>query len=133
MKFATAGRATGREAVLERQRRDRGAAPLLRVRFPRLGALKLDFDFSDHTAFLPSPQVTVFHPPARAFFRFACPYSDCDGEFDLTRIVEEVVASREPRSSGQLRCEGKRHRGLECSLCLDYTIEAQWIEVPGAG
>src|SRR3954469_10307279 len=122
MKFASATRASGREAVRERQRRDRANAPLLRVRYPRLGVLQIDFEFSDQTGFVPSPQVTVFHPPARAYFCFACPYSDCDGEFDLTAQAELAVTSRNPESSGQLRCGGTRHRGVACTLCLDYVI-----------
>jgi hypothetical protein len=122
MKFATAASIAGRDAVRERQRRGRAAAPLLSVRFPRLGSLKLDFNFSDSSAFTPSPLVTVFHPPARAYFCFACPYSDCDGEFDLTGQVDLAVSSRDSESRGQLRCGGTRHRGVACTLCLDYLI-----------
>jgi hypothetical protein len=122
MKFATAASIAGRDAVRERQRRGRAAAPLLSARYPRLNSLQLDFKFSDSTEFLPSPLVTVFHPPARAYFCFACPYSDCDGEFDLTAQVELAVNSRDPKSNGQLRCAGTRHRGVACTLCLDYSI-----------
>ena len=81
MRFASGSTAVGREAVRERQMRNRAAAPAMRTRYPQLASLQVGFDFSDRTEFLPSPQVTVFHPPARAFFCFACPYSDCDGEF----------------------------------------------------
>jgi len=126
VKFATAASIAGRDAVRERQRRGRLAAPLMSARFPRLGSLKLDFEFSDSSAFLPSPLVTVFHPPARAYFCFACPYSDCDGEFDLTGQVERAVSSREPESRGRLHCAGTRHRGVACTLCLDYLITTSW-------
>lgn len=126
MKFAVAASITGRNAVKEKHRRDRAAAPLLRTKFPRLATLQLDFEFSDRTEFLPSPQVTVFHPPARAFFCFACPYSDCDGEFDLTESVDVLVNAHEMRSEGQVRCPGTRHGGVRCSLCLEFSIAAQW-------
>jgi len=126
MKFAGAASIAGRGAVRERHRRDRLAAPLLRMRYPQLATLQLDFEFSDRTEFLPSPQVTVFHPPARAYFCFACPYSDCDGEFNLTGQVDLVVNAREERSEGQLRCSGTRHGGAACSLCLEYTVVAHW-------
>jgi hypothetical protein len=122
MKFATVAPGARRAAVRERQRRGRANAPLLRDRYPGLNSLKLDFDFSDNTEFLPSPLVTVFHPPARAYFCFACPYSDCDGEFDLTSPVDLAVASGDPETGGQLRCAGTRHRGVACTLCLDYLI-----------
>jgi hypothetical protein len=124
MKLAAPVPAGGRNAVRERQKRDRASAPPLRARYPRLDTLQLDFDFSDRTAYLPSPQVTVFHPAARAYFCFACPYSDCDGEFDLTAAVDVAVNAREPRTVGQSRCKGTRHGGAACTLCLEYAIHA---------
>ena len=124
MKSALARPAKGREALRERQSRDRAAAPALRARYPKVASLQVDFDFSDRTEFLPSPQVTVFHPPARAYFCFACPYSDCDGEFDLTRTVDLMLSGQEPRVDGQLSCAGTRHRGIRCTLCLEYSVTA---------
>jgi len=125
MRFATSGTAVGREAVRERQMRNRAAAPALRARYPQLASLQVGFEFSDRTEFLPSPQVTVFHPPARAFFCFACPYSDCDGEFDLTREVSQMIDAREPSAHGQMKCAGTRRGGVRCTLCLDYSLVAK--------
>ena len=124
MRHAAATPMAGRGAVRERQRRDRAAAPLLRTRYPQLGSVQLDFEFSDRTEFLPSPQVTVFHPPARAYFCFACPYSDCDGEFNLADAVDVAVSAQEARGDGQVRCAGKRNGGTACTLCLEYSITA---------
>ena len=124
MKFATVSPAAGRIAVKERQRRDRAAAPVLRTRYPQLASLQVDFDFSDSSEYLPSPQVTVFHPPARAYFCFACAYSDCDGQFDLAGAIDSAVNGREARSEGQIRCAGTRHGGTPCTLCLEYSIAA---------
>lgn len=107
--------------MLERQRRGRTATPAMRVRYPGIASLQINFDFSDSGGFLPSPQVTVFHPPAPAYFCFACPYHDCDGEFDLAKTVDLAVSSGAPQSTGQVRCVGTRHRG-PCSLCLEYAI-----------
>jgi hypothetical protein len=115
-----------REAMRERHRRGRIAAPPIRTRYPALKSLQLNFEFSDSTDFLPSPQVTVFHPPAPAYFLFACPYSDCGGEFDLTSLVDLAVSSRESQSSGQLSCAGTRHRGVACTLCVEYSISPHW-------
>jgi hypothetical protein len=125
MKFATAA-TSGRAAKSERHRRDRAAAPLLRTSYPRLATLQLDFEFSDRTEFLPSPQVTVLHPPARAYFCFACPYGDCDGEFDLKSPVDQMVTAEQAGSEGQMRCSGTRHAGAQCTLCLEYSITAHW-------
>ena len=127
MRFASGSTAVGREAVRERQMRNRAAAPAMRTRYPQLASLQVGFDFSDRTEFLPSPQVTEFHPPARAFFCFACPYSDCDGEFDLAREVAQTIDAHEPRAHGQMKCAGTRRRGVPCTLCLDYSVVAHWL------
>ena len=126
MKISTAAAASGRSAVRERQRRDRAIAPALQTQYPSLATLQIDFEFSDSTAFLPSPQVTVFHPPARAYFCFACPYSDCDGEFDLTRPVSQMMTAHHSRDEGQLNCAGRKHGGIRCTLCVEYSLVARW-------
>jgi hypothetical protein len=117
----------GREALRDRQRRTRAAAPAMRTRYPQLATLQVEFDFSDRTAFLPSPTVTVFHPPAQAYFCFACPYSDCSGEFNLTAAVDDMVTAEEISAEGQVRCTGKRHGDVACTLCLEYSITSQRI------
>ena len=122
MRFAATARAQGREAMRERQRRGRTTTPALRTHYPGLSSLQIDFEFSDKGRFIPSPQIMVFHPPAPAYFWFACPYSDCDGEFDLTRTVDLAVSSGEPQSFGQVHCVGTRHRGPACTLCLEFSI-----------
>jgi len=116
---------TGRRAVRDRQARERTAASPLRARYPTLVSLQLGFEFSDSSEFLPSPQVTVFHPPARAYFRFVCPYGDCDGEFDLADPIATMLNARESRAHGQLHCAGTRHGGVSCTLHLDYSLLAQ--------
>ena len=128
MKFATAAPAGSRDAIRERHRRERVASPTIRTRYPELKSLQIEFEFSDSTSFLPSPQVTVFHPPAPAYFHFACPYSDCGGEFNLTGQVDLAVSSRDSNAGGQLSCAGTRHRGVACTLSLDYSISPSWPE-----
>lgn len=105
----------------------------MRTRYPSLSSLQVDFEFSDHGKFVPSPQLTVFHPPASAYFCFACPYSDCDGEFDLTKPVDLAVSSGETPSSAQVRCAGTRHRGAACTLCLEYSIAPHWPQARASG
>jgi hypothetical protein len=126
MRFAGITAVAGRDAMRERQRRGRTAAPALRARYPELASLQLEFEFSDRSDFLPSPQVTVFHPPAPACFCFACPYSDCNGEFNLAGPVDLAVSSRDARATGQLQCVGTRHGGMTCTLSLEYSITPHW-------
>jgi hypothetical protein len=126
MKFAGITRAGGRSALMERQRRDRTTSPPMRARYPHLATLQMEFEFSDRTGFIPSPQVTVFHPPARAYFCFSCPYSDCDGEFDFTTQVDTMVSAHQGHAEGQARCTGMRHGGVPCTLCVEYSLSAHW-------
>ncbi|HKE96621.1 MAG TPA: hypothetical protein VKB34_20090 [Povalibacter sp.] len=126
MKSASATPAAARDAMRERHRHGRLAAPTVRTHFPGLESLQLAFEFRDNSGFLPSPQVTAFHPPASAYFCFACPYSDCSGEFDLTALVAGAVSSHESRTVGRLSCTGSRHRGVACTLCLEYSISTHW-------
>ena len=136
MKFAAASSANGRNQMRERHRRDRAATELMRTRFPQFGALRLDFGFSDDGPFTPAPQVTVLHPPARAYFVFPCPYADCDGEFDLTASVDKLAADHETRTTGQVKCCGQRSRDHNsrqpCRLTLEFTCVAQPESAPAS-
>jgi hypothetical protein len=101
----------------------------MRTRYPQFASLRLDFDFSDEGRFTPAPQVTVLHPPAAAYFIFPCPYTDCDGEFDLGPIVEAVASGGQLLDDGQLRCCGQRigaqGKRIPCGLILEYSLHAQ--------
>jgi hypothetical protein len=113
----------------ERQRRDRAATQSLRVRYPQFQSLRLDFDFSDDGRFTPAPQVTVLHPPATAYFIFPCPYTDCDGEFNLAPVIDGMAGGNSAHDEGQLRCCGQRiganETRMSCGLILEYRVNAQ--------
>lgn len=129
MKFAPTSARRGRGQTHERQRRDRAATVSMQEQFPELASLRLEFDFSDAGPFTPVPQVTVLHPAARAYFVFPCPYSHCDGEFDLGPAINAMAHQDQTRCEGQLQCAG--HRGAEggvdgrCGLMLEYLVQAQ--------
>ncbi len=112
---------------------DRGAAPPLRTVFPRIEHLSMELRFIDGTPHAPSQQLHTLYPAAQAFFRFACPCLDCDGEFDLSEPVSRLAAERtkgKPRgsrsASDQLPCSGVRWRdrpnSLPCSIKLQYRL-----------
>ena len=128
MKLALVSPAAERQERRDRLRRDRAAAPALRVVFPALQQLRLELLFQGSTSSTPAPQSHVLHPPARAFFEFPCPYADCDGQFDLTAAVGAALADSEHWAEGALECSGKRawHIGSKqpCQLRLIYTVTA---------
>jgi len=117
----------------ERQRRGRTATPQIRTRYPDLDSLQVEFAFSDSGKFVPAPQTTVFHPAATAFFCFACPFGDCDGEFDLTSAIDLTARSGQLQSSGEVRCAGTRHRAAACTLSLEYSISPHCRQTGTAG
>jgi hypothetical protein len=115
-----------RNQLREQQRRNRATAQTLRSAYPQFESLRIEFDFSEPETSAPAPQVLVLHPPSQAYFVFACPFADCDGEFDLTHQVAELARSGEASCEGVQRCGGQRlrdHRGrVPCQLTLEYFI-----------
>ena len=110
----------------ERLRRDRAAAEAISSAYPKIATLGLELHFEGPDARVPTDQVHVMHPPARAFFEFSCPYSDCDGQYSLGDAVRAALATSRKSSTGVLECSGTRvkdHSGRQpCKLHLHYTI-----------
>ena len=108
---------------------DRMQAPMMRDRYAGVARLQVDLSFGAAAGTAPSAQSHSFYPPARAFFRFPCPCSECDGEFDLSTGVDELAAVRQPAlrtASGRLDCEGVRYRervnASPCRLSLSWRL-----------
>ena len=72
-------------------RRDQEAAPKLRATFPTVEQLRIELSFEGGGTCTPVPQshILIRH---RAYFSFRCPYSDCDGRFNLDAAVHAAVA-----------------------------------------
>jgi hypothetical protein len=109
--------------------RDRDRSQTLRAAFPKVDQIRVELTFSDPLHAAPSPQSFSFFPSARAFFRFACPCLDCDGEFDVGERVAKLAtgpgrASR--TTTAQQTCPGVRARdrinGNRCPITLDCKI-----------
>lgn len=128
MKLALTHPAVARLERRERWRHERAAALTLREAFPAVQQLRFELNFKSTTTSTPTSQSHVLHPPARAFFEFRCPYSDCDGQFDLTHAVNAALADPAHQAEGMLECCGARasDRGSRqpCQLRLIYTVTA---------
>jgi hypothetical protein len=107
-------------------RRDRASAQTLRSTFPLLGHIRIDMTFEEPQGISPAPQTHVLHPGARAFFTFPCPYSHCEGKFDLTRFARDSAERADSQVAGTLECSGTRPRSgatrQPCGLILNYEI-----------
>ena len=128
MKFAVS--APARKEQMERLRRDRAMAPVLRTAFPTLQHLRIELRFQGSGSSVPTSQTHMLYPPARAFFEYRCPYSDCDGEFNLDGAVRAALADATHRAEGVLECRGSRHQEhasrSACLLQLIYEVTANY-------
>ena len=120
--------AATRQERMDQLRRDRATASALRAAFPAVQHLRIELKFEGPGSSVPTPQSHLLYPPARAFFEYPCPYSDCDGQFDLTDAVKVALAHAEHRAEGVLTCRGSRaHERTSrrpCQLQLVYQITA---------
>jgi len=98
-------------------------------RYADVAKLQIDLNFAGMSRPPPSPQSHSYYPPARAFFRFACPCSECDGEFDLSASVASLAEMKQPSArtaSGRLGCEGMHFReratAAPCPMVLSWRL-----------
>jgi hypothetical protein len=122
-----------REQLMSEHQR---AAPLSRL-FPEIEQLRIELVFNDPQARSPppSPQLRTLYSAAPAFFRFACPCADCDGDFDLTDAVTAFITDGAGRKrvasvNGQLACHGVRFRDhaghqTSCQMQLNFQLRTE--------
>lgn len=126
--------AVERQEHRDRLRRDRAVASVLRVAFPAIEQLRFEFKFQIASTSTPASQSHVFHPAAQAFFEFACPYANCNGQFDLGGAVNMALTDPAHQATGVLECHGARARdggsNQPCQLRLMYTVTAI-VQPPG--
>jgi hypothetical protein len=118
-------------SLREQLRRDRAAAQTLRSSFPLLGHIRIALVFQEPKGVSPATQTHVLHPSARAFFEFPCPYSHCDGKFDLSRSAREAAKRAGPHVAGTLECPGTRPgygaTRQPCGLILNFEIASDLL------
>jgi hypothetical protein len=113
---------------MDQMRRDRATAQAMRAAFPTVQQLRIELKFEGMGQNTPTSQSHVLYPPARAFFEYPCPYSDCDGQFDLGNAVKAALADATHPAQGVLECSGSRARDhaskQPCLLQLVYAVSA---------
>jgi hypothetical protein len=114
------------EGRAERLRRSRASALALRAAYPGVQQVRLELNFEGASSHAPAAQSHLLYPAARAFFEFPCPHADCDGEFDLTAVVQRTVVDKTHASHGTIVCTGSRafdhHSRHPCGLHLNYSV-----------
>lgn len=128
MRLGQARGSATRRARYSELHRDREAAPKLRAMFPGVEQLRFELSFEGAGAATPVPQSHVLHPPARAYFSFPCPHTDCNGRFELAAAAHAVVKDPSHRIEGVLECAGSRVSDFRskplCQLRLYFTLTA---------
>jgi hypothetical protein len=104
--------------------------PLLRAAHPNVTDLRIELEFIPEPGWYPSMQVHILHPPARAAFRYPCPFAGCSGWFELESPVTQLLRNNSAKSSGEISCTGTRPRdrgtGNVCDATLKYRLRAAY-------
>lgn len=126
MRLAAAKGSKGPVPRREQMLFERARSAAMKTAFPKIEQLRIELAFGGTRTLPPSPQVHTLFPAAAAFFRFACPCADCNGDFDLTDAVVAMVQSGVLASRGQLACDGMRRDSplgsAACSVRLNYRL-----------
>src|ERR1700688_163099 len=108
---------------------DRLQAPAMRSRYAVVAKQQIDLNFAGMSRPPPLPQSHRYYPRARAFSRFACPCSECAGEFDLSASVAGLAEMKQPSArtaSGRLGCGGMHFREratpAPCPMVLSWRL-----------
>ena len=118
-----------RRGRMDQLRHDWAAARVLRAAFPEVQQLRIELKFAEPGSTAPTPQSHVLYPPARAFFEYPCPYSDCSGQFDLAAAVTAAISNETHQAEGALECGGSRggdHSRRACLLRVVYEVTASF-------
>ncbi len=121
-----------RKERIEQSLRARATSDTVRTAFPAVEHIRLTLTFIETTEPAPAPQTLVLHPPAQAYFAFPCPWSDCDGQFDLGTMARDAIERRKTTLDGSLVCDGQRARNrsarLPCGLRVNYSLGVQYLK-----
>lgn len=97
-------------------------AGIVASHFPEIGSIVIHMTYTQRGA--KSMLRTVnFFPGSSALFRIDCLSNDCtDGGFDLTRVINAMVRSRQETATGELGCEGERpdHSSIIYEVVIHY-------------
>jgi hypothetical protein len=106
-------------------------SPALRIVFPGVEELRVELEFIWEPGWMPSNQLRILRPAARASFRYPCPFAGCSGWFELDEPVRRLVECREHSVASKLGCTGvrpgDRASGKTCQTQVRYVIKASYM------
>jgi hypothetical protein len=123
----------------ESQRVSRSA--LLREKFGQLKTMTVDYEYFSPEGNTRNRQIkyTVNLEQARSVFRLECLNHECvGGDFDLSEVLEEAVAARQAKVTGERCCQGWLNKNtidqvrcrhiIRFQLSFEYTRRASKSE-----
>jgi hypothetical protein len=121
----------GHRAEFRKEQSQRVASSVpLATSFPRLKSLKVDLSFCTPDGTTRSSQVkyAVNLAHAKSVFQFDCLNNECvRGDFDLSEVLAQAVASREKTVVGEMCCHGWRNKDsieeTQCRRLLRYELK----------
>lgn len=106
--------------------------PALRAMFPGVEELRVELEFVWESRWMPSNQLRILRPAARASFRYPCPFAGCSGWFELDDPVRRLLECREISHASELACAGvrpgDRATRKPCQAQLRYLIRATYAD-----
>lgn len=97
----------------------------------------MELEFVWEPGWMPSNQLRILRPAARASFRYPCPFAGCTGWFELDEPVRRLVEFREGSFASALGCTGvrpaDRTTGKPCQAQVRYMIKATYVGFEAVG
>lgn len=115
---------------IERLRLARLSAPSLRDLQPSAAHVSVQLTFANDTFLSPTTRWFVVHPPAQAYFVYACAFGDCNGMHDLDEVVHGLLRAGTSQASGVRQCVGEKPVGVgqhrPCGLAMTYVVSVHY-------
>lgn len=116
----------------ESQRTNQSAS--LSQKFPELRSLTLEFAYFTPEGVTQNRQIkyTVNPEHAKSVFRLDCINEECiRGDFDLSEMLAQAVATRQTTASGEIRCQGWLSKTTidetHCRQILRYKFSLEYL------
>lgn len=65
-------------------------------------------------------------PESHAYFQMQCMTKECEGSFNLTRVIRKLVKDRKKRGTGNIVCKHRAEGLLPRHASVDYEIKIKF-------
>lgn len=106
-------------------------AGLVSERFPQVASLEIKMTYYQRTIFSDSEKLLMLRtvkvfPESFAYFDMQCMKKECEGGFDLSKVISGLVKNRKKKSSGKIYCSGDNEDFPTDHASVQYEIAVQY-------